>query len=79
MNNFPKAILDEARNNGFDKVTFCTESNGYKYYRFNSSNRPRYTGHPIVIKLKLNGTIEQVLDIDEIYWATDFTKDEISL
>lgn len=45
------------------------ERNGYKYFHLDYTGRPRYTGHPHIIKISPAGKVQRVLDVDEIYWA----------
>ena len=45
------------------------ERNGYRYFHLDYTGRPRYTGHPHIIKISPAGKVQRVLDVDEIYWA----------
>ena len=45
------------------------ERNGYMYFYLNRTIRPRYMGHPHIIKISLSGKVQRVFDVDEIYWA----------
>lgn len=47
----------------------AAERNGYKYFHLDYTGRPRYTGHPHIIKISPAGKVQRVLDVDEIYWA----------
>ena len=66
--NMAKQFADE---HGFDIVRPCTEHSGYSYFQLDFSNRPRYTGHPHIIKISSTGKILVVADVDEIYWAVN--------
>jgi hypothetical protein len=58
-----------AQNLNRDIILHCVDKDIYRYYRIDYTNRARYTGHPHIIKIDDNGTITQVRDLDEIYWA----------
>lgn len=45
------------------------ERNGYRYFYLDYTGRPRYTGHPHIIKISPSGKAQRVLNTDEIYWA----------
>lgn len=45
------------------------EQNGYRYFYLNRTVRPRYMGHPHIIKISPTGKVQRVLDIEELYWA----------
>lgn len=45
------------------------ERNGYRYFYLDRSDRPRYTGHPYIIKISPAGKVQQVLNTDDMYWA----------
>ena len=57
------------------------ERNGYRYFHLDYTGRPRYTGHPHIIKISPAGEVQRVLDFDEIYWAYNLRtiKDEQSV
>lgn len=57
------------------------ERNGYKYFHLDRSVRSRYTGNPYIIKISPSGKVQQVLNLDEIYWAYNLRtiKDEQSV
>ena len=54
---------------GLDVVQYCTERNGYHYFYLNYTVRPRYMGHPHIIKISPIGKIQWVRDFHERYWA----------
>ena len=58
-----------ARRNGYGIVRPSAERNGYRYFHIDYIDRPRYLGHPHIIKLSPAGNVKWVLDVDEIYWA----------
>ncbi len=58
-----------AKRYGFDIAQHCANKGGFSYFRLDFSNRPRYTGHPSVIKISTAGKVLAVTDIDEVYWA----------
>ena len=63
-------VKSYAKHHGFDIVQpSAAERNGYRYFHLDFTGRPRYTGHPYVIKISSVGKIQQVLNVDEIYWA----------
>ena len=45
------------------------ERDGYHYFFLNHTIRPRYMGHPHIIKISPDGEVQRVYDVDEIYWA----------
>lgn len=61
--------MQNAKELGYDIVYPAGERDGYHYYRFDYANRPKYLGHPYVIRISSLGDIERVLDLDERYWA----------
>ena len=60
-----------AKQNGYDIVTPVVTKNGYVYYRVDWKDKPCYTGHPHIIKIRTNQAKKVVIvtDLDEIYWA----------
>ena len=48
---------------------FCVTKGEYSYYRIDYAVRPRYLGHPHIIKIDNNGEVIRVYDLEEIYWA----------
>lgn len=48
---------------------FCVTKGEDSYFRIDYAVRPRYLGHPHVIKISDNGDITQIRELDEIYWA----------
>ena len=45
------------------------ERSGYKYFHLDRSVRSHYTGNPYIIKISPSGKVQQVFNLDEIYWA----------
>lgn len=66
-----KEVIAEqyAKSVGKQVVEFCVNSDKYSYYRIDYSVRPRYIGHPHVIKIDNKGGIVRVKDLEEMYWA----------
>lgn len=58
-----------AEQHGCDIVQPSAERNGYCYFHLDYTGRPRYTGHPHIVKIGRAGKVQRVLDFDEIYWA----------
>lgn len=50
-------------------VEFCVTKGKDGYFCIDYAVRPRYLGHPHVIKISDNGDITRICDLDEIYWA----------
>ena len=63
-----------AAKNGFDVASLVATKDGWAYYRLGWNNRPRYTGHPCVIKISHTGNVLAVTDIEERYWAVGRAK-----
>ena len=63
------ALRKYATENHCDIVKPSIESKGYMYFYLNMTVRPRYLGHPHIIKISQTGKVHRVLDVDEIYWA----------
>ena len=62
-------IKKYAQEHRCDIIKRCTERNGFIYYVLDFSSRPRYTGHPHVVKISHKGMVIRVFDVEEIYWA----------
>lgn len=58
-----------ADKHGCNIVQPSAERNGFSYFNIDYTGRPRYTGHPHIIKISPTGKVQRVLDFDEIYWA----------
>ena len=58
-----------AKSNKFDTAELVAVKDRMAYYRLDWESRPRYTGHPCVIKISPSGKVQPVTDRDEIYWA----------
>lgn len=70
-----KKIAEEyANKGGHDIVTHCASKNGYEYFRLNYSERPKYLGLPLVIKIDLNGKIQIVTELSMIFWSVNQSK-----
>lgn len=70
MTDYNDIAKQYAAQHGFDIVQpSAAERNGYKYFHLDFTGRPRYTGHPHIIKINPSGKVQQVLNVDEIYWA----------
>jgi hypothetical protein len=54
---------------GCDIIKPSAVKGGYHYFYLNRTVRPRYLGHPHVIKISPSGKVQRVLDFEEIYWA----------
>lgn len=79
MIDFDEIAKQYAKENGFDIVCPCIKHNGNMYFYFNYTVRPRYLGHPHVVKISNKGKIEQVLEFHEIYWAVNLAKEPLKL
>lgn len=77
MKDYQNIAKQFADKHGFDIVRPCAERKGYSYFHLDFSTKPRYTGHPHVVKISTTGKISVVADVNEIYWAVkQVTKDE---
>ena len=70
MVDFQKIAKQYADKQGYDIVqsTSAVRSE-YRYFYLNRTVRPRYMGHPHIIKISPTGKVQRVLNVDEIYWA----------
>ena len=66
-----------AKSNGFDSAELVAVKDGVAYYFLDWKNRPRYTGHPNVIKISHTGKTIVVADRDERYWAIGQPKESL--
>ena len=71
---YQKIAEEYANKGGHDIVTHCASKNGYEYFRLNYSERPKYLGLPLVIKIDLNGKIQIVTERNIIFWAVNQSK-----
>ena len=69
MNDCDEIAKQYAHENGYDILHASVAHNGYRYFHLDYTGRARYTGHPRVIKINTSGKVQQVLNLDEIYWA----------
>lgn len=70
MKDYQDIAKQYAQQHGCDIVQPTTAvRNGYRYFRLDFTGRPRYTGHPHIIKISPSGKVQRVLNVDEIYWA----------
>lgn len=70
MKDYQDIAKQYAAKHGCDIVQPTTaERNGYRYFHLDFTGRPRYTGHPHIIKISPAGKVQRVLNVDEIYWA----------
>ncbi len=70
MKDYQDIAKQYAAKHGCDIVQPTTaERNGYKYFYLDYSVRPRYMGHPYIIKISPSEKAQRVLNTDEIYWA----------
>ncbi len=69
MTDYNDIAKQYAERNGYGIVRPSAERNGYRYFHLDFTGRPRYTGHPFIIKISPAGKVQQVLNFDEIYWA----------
>ena len=64
-----------AERNGYSIVR--PERNGYRYFHVDYTERPRYLGHPHIIKISPAGKVLRVLNVDEIYWSVKQAKEPL--
>ena len=69
MKDYQKIAKQYAEQHGCDIVQPSAERGGYRYFHLDFTGRPRYTGHPHIIKISPTGKVQRVLNVDEIYWA----------
>lgn len=69
MKDYQDIAKQYAGKHGCDIVQPSAERNGYRYFHIDYTGRPRYTGHPHIIKISPARKVQRVLDFDEIYWA----------
>lgn len=66
-----------AKRNGFDTAELVAVKDKAAYYLLEWNDRPRYTGHPNVIKISHTGKILVVTDRAERYWAIGQPKEAL--
>ena len=66
-----------ARRNGFDKAELCAVRDGVAYFHLMWEPRPKYSGHPNVIRISPTGKILVVTDMEEKYWAIGQPKEAL--
>ena len=69
MGRYQDIVKRFAEKHGFDIVRFCIECVGLRYFHLDFSTRPRYTGHPHIVKVDDAGELIVVTDVNEIYWV----------
>lgn len=70
MKDYNEIARKYAERHGFDIVRpSAAERNGCRYFHVDYTERPRYLGHPHIIKISPAGKVQRVLNVDEIYWA----------
>lgn len=69
MEDYNEIAKQYAVKHNCDILQPSAERNGYRYFHLDYTGRPRYTGHPYIIKISPAGKVQQVLVFDEIYWA----------
>lgn len=69
MKDYQDIAKKYAEEHGCNILQPAAERNGYRYFHLDYTGRPRYTGHPHIIKISPAGKVQRVLDVDEIYWA----------
>lgn len=67
--NKQEIAIEFAGENHFDSVELVATKGDTEYYRLDFKNRPRYTGHPDIIKISESGKVSVVYDVQEIYWS----------
>ena len=63
-----------AKDNGFDQAELVAVKDDMAYFHLMWVPRPKYTGHPNVIKISQTGEIIVVKDREEKYWAIGQSK-----
>jgi len=66
-----------AKRNGFDTAELVAVRDGVAYYHLDWKVRPRYTGHPNVIKIGTTGRVQVVSNREEKYWAVGQSKEAL--
>lgn len=69
------AINGYATQHEYDIISEPLEINGGVYYHLNKSVRPRYLGHPCVVKINKSGRVVKVRNTNEIYRAVALIKE----
>ena len=69
MKDYNEIAKRYAGKHGCNILQASAERNGYRYFHLDYTGRPRYTGHPHIIKISPAGKVQRVLNFDEIYWA----------
>ena len=78
MIDYNKIAKKYAKEHQCDILHQSAERNGDRYFYLNHKVRPRYMGHPHIIKVGPTGEVQQVLDVDEVYWAYENRLDPTS-
>ncbi len=69
------AVKRYATHHEYDIISEPLEINGGVYYHLNKSIRPRYLGHPCVVKINKSGRVVRVRNTNEIYRAVALIKE----
>ena len=77
MKDYNDIAKQYAERNGYGIVRPSAERNGYRYFHIDYTDRPRYLGHPHIIKISPAGKVQRVLNVDEIYWAVKQAKEPL--
>jgi hypothetical protein len=67
-------IKKYARENNFDVIYPSIQLDGYAYFRLDYQHKPRYTGHPIIVKVNNSRNVVRVRDLEEAYMAANEVK-----
>lgn len=68
-----------AKANKFDIIRPAIEENGATYFMLDYTGRPRYTGHPHIIKISPTGKVKRVLDVETIYRIYNQAKEPLKM
>lgn len=77
MTDYQDIAKQYAKINGYGIIRSSAIRNGYRYFHVDYTERPRYLGHPHIIKISPSGKVQRVLDFDEIYWAVKLAREPL--
>ncbi len=77
MKDYNDIAKQYSEKHGYDVIRPSAERNRYRYFHVDYSVRPRYLGHPHIIKISSTGKIKRVFNVDEIYWAVKQAKEPL--